>query len=64
MSEESQEFDMQLRNERIREYVNEYDDGAFDTWKENCIDDLTRDFIAIKQEEFDTYCKAIWKVEQ
>jgi len=53
-----------LKDEKIREFSNEQDDGDFETWKDEHKEDLQSEFLRdfdFDCEEFKEFCKDRWK---
>ena len=62
--ERAEEMETELREDKIRENSNEQDDGDFETWKDDNLDDLQSEFLRdfdFDTEEFKEFCKDRWK---
>lgn len=57
----NEEMETELREDKIRELKNEFDDGDFETWKGDNEKDLLAGFIGEYQEEWEDYCKESWR---
>ena len=51
----------EIYNERLMEYVREHDDGDFETWKENNLEELHKLFFENVEEQFEDFCKDEWR---
>ena len=52
--------EQELREDKIRDFSNEIDDGAFEVCKEQNELSLKKDFLDNNEAEFESYCKDIW----
>ena len=58
-----EEIQSELDEDKIREASNEYSDGAMDTWIGNNFEDLVADFIDTYNNEWISFCRERWRVE-
>ena len=58
-----EELQEELIADAIREKAHEYNDGAFETWKDLNIKELSEAFLEDSTSEFDEYCKTKWNEE-
>ena len=58
-----QEIQEEIDADRIMEYSNEQDDAHFEDWKGVNIDSLKDEFIENMSDEFNDYCRGVFKDE-
>ncbi len=56
-----EEMETELRDDKIREFKNEFDDGDFDTWVDENKEELITQFIDTHKMEWKDFCKDSWR---
>lgn len=56
------EFEAEIKAERNREYIGEYNDGVKSEWIRNNIEDLRAEFCDTLIDEFNAYCDEEYKM--
>uniref|UniRef100_A0A6M3LUB8 Uncharacterized protein n=1 Tax=viral metagenome TaxID=1070528 RepID=A0A6M3LUB8_9ZZZZ len=59
----AEEMETELREDKIRETLNELDDGAMDSWIGDNKDELLSDFLDCYSVEWVSFCRDKWNEE-